>query len=56
MYPIAYEIKNSMTKVQFQCVTCKKTHWNKASEDDELGELDSYIHKYKSIVHTYSSN
>lgn len=49
MYPRVYEIKNSMTKIQFQCTKCTKTHWNKASDDDNLGELDMYIEKYKSM-------
>ena len=50
MYPIAYEIKNSSMKIQFQCVTCWKIHWNKSSDDDVLGNIDACIQKYKSIL------
>ena len=49
MYPRQYEIKNGMTKILFQCAKCWKKHWNKASDDDERGELDIYIKKYAII-------
>lgn len=47
MYPFEYEIRNGMTKIHFRCIQCKKEHWNKASTDDDLSELDSMIVKYK---------
>ncbi|MBP6085829.1 hypothetical protein KA478_01275 [Patescibacteria group bacterium] len=47
MYPFEYEIKNGMTKIHFRCVKCAKEHWNKASDDDMLGELDSSIALYR---------
>lgn len=47
MYPTLYEIKNWATKIYFACTVCGKKHWNKASQDDNLGELDVFIEKYK---------
>lgn len=49
MYPTTYELKNGMIKILFVCVKCGKNHWNKASVDDEIGEIDSYIQKYKPL-------
>ncbi len=49
MFPTQYEIKNSMTKILFECVKCGKKHRNKASTEDALWELDTYIQKYKSM-------
>lgn len=56
MYPTTYELKNGMIKVLFVCVKCGKNHWNKASVDDEIGEIDSYIQKYKPLfIETHES-
>ena len=38
-----YEIKNGMTKILFVCEKCGKQHWNKASVDDELMNLDTSL-------------
>jgi hypothetical protein len=43
MRPIEYEIRNGQTKIHFVCTTCEKDHWNKAADDDELGQLDTKI-------------
>lgn len=43
MYPKMYEIKNGMTKILFVCEKCGKQHWNKASVDDELMNLDASL-------------
>ncbi len=53
MYPTIYELKNGMIKILFICSKCGKTHWNKASTDDEIGELDAYIQKYKWLIAKY---
>lgn len=47
MYPIEYQLKNSDYKILFQCCECKKQHWNKRAEDDEIVNLPSLIQKYK---------
>ena len=53
MYPVEYEIKNATTKIHFVCVKCKKNHWNKSAEDDDLANLDACIIAYKSLIQDY---
>lgn len=48
MFPIEYFISNWQTKIKFQCTKCSHIHINKVSTDDEVGELDVIIYKYKS--------
>lgn len=47
MYPKEYFISNWQIKISFQCVKCGKIHRNKASEDDDIWNLDNLIEKYK---------
>lgn len=47
MYPRAYELKNGMTKIMFECVKCGKIHRNKAAVDDARGVLDEKILQYR---------
>lgn len=39
MYPVAYEQKNSQIRILFVCIDCKKEHWNKQADDDNITEL-----------------
>ncbi len=48
MIPIEYEIRNGETKIHSQCVICKKEHWNKIADDDNLWELDHKITFWRS--------
>lgn len=48
MYPIEYFISNQEIKITFKCYKCWKIHKNKATEDDDIANLDSMIIKYKS--------
>lgn len=47
MYPRAYEIRNGITKMLFQCSKCGKEHWNKVATDDNLMTLDEKIVQYR---------
>lgn len=47
MYPTCYERRNWKIKILFQCIKCDKLHRNKALDDDEIWNLDSYISEYK---------
>lgn len=52
MLPVEYFISNGETKILFKCVKCWKNHYNKASLDDDLVNLDLLIHKYKFLVNS----
>ena len=43
MYPVEYQIKNSEYKILFVCSKCKKKHWNKRADDDEITKLPELI-------------
>jgi len=47
MYPISYEISNWQIKITFKCEKCGHIHKNKASDDDNIWELDFFIRKYE---------
>ncbi len=47
MVPIEYFISNQEIKITFECKKCWKIHYNKASLDDDLANLDNMIIKYK---------
>ena len=47
MIPKEYIIANGKTKIKFVCTSCWHIHYNKACIDDELGELDVYMRKWK---------
>ena len=47
MYPIEYFISNWGIKITFKCSKCWKIHHNKATEDDDIANLDNMIIKYK---------
>ena len=47
MYPVEYQIKNSEYKILFVCSKCKKKHWNKRADDDEITKLPELIKLYE---------
>lgn len=47
MIPTMYKRANGTIKILFRCQTCGKEHWNKASDDDHLGDLDASIEHWK---------
>lgn len=51
MYPTTYEIKNGQLKICFVCAVCGKIHRNKRADDDDIQNLDNYIHKYKACLY-----
>jgi len=55
MIPTQYEIRNGETKIHFECIKCAKVHQNKAADDDELGELDVWIKKWKKKYENFLS-
>jgi len=47
MYPIAYETKNGVIKILFQCTKCGKKHRNKRADDDHMSDVDKMIEQYR---------
>jgi len=50
MFPSEFFIANGETKILFVCSKCWKKHYNKATEDDDLTQLNDLIHKYKRLL------
>jgi len=51
MAPYEYLRANGELKIHFKCVMCKHTHRNKSAEDDQIGELDTWISFWKEKYH-----
>ena len=50
MVPESYLIANGEIKIRFVCLNCGAEHHNKASRDDEVGELDEVIRSWKGEI------